>query len=567
MSTVPTQRVARHDVIVVGSGAAGMTAACVAAAEGRSVLLLEQSGLVGGTSAISGGMMWIPANHKMPAAGIDDDAEAARTYLSATAPRRNARLADVLIARGDEALRYLEERTSLKTRPVANYPDYYPAQPGSRPGGRVLEPLPFDGRALGEAFDRLRPPLPEFTLFGGMMISRDDIPHLRRIGRSLRSLVHVAGLVLAYGRQRLRAKRGTTLYLGNALAARLFRSVLDLGVDLRTDAQVVSLSMTEGRIDGLVARIDGRPTVFAADNVILATGGISHDRDLRARYTPLGAHRSATVARGDAPSGARIATAVGAHLSDPADGSAFWVPASFFKRGDGAAAVFPHTVTDRGKPGLIAVDRTGRRFVNEALSYHEFGLAQLRGGEDAMPAHLICDSAFIWKYGLGRIRPFSPSLRSAVASGYLAKADSIGGLASAIGVPVAVLEDTVRRYNVAAAAGDDPAFGRGGDRYQRHMGDAEVRPNPCVAPIVAPPFYAVEVHPADLGMAAGIVTNEHAQVVTADGSIVPGLFACGNDMHSVMGGAYPGPGITLGPAITFGYIAAMTACESARRLS
>jgi hypothetical protein len=550
------------DVIVVGAGAGGMTAACVAAAEGKSVLLLEQSDRVGGTTAISGGMMWIPNNHKMKAAGVGDDPEAVLTYLSRTAPRGSEVMIASMLAHGDEAIRYLEAHTSVQARPVPTYPDYYPQQPGSRPGARVLEPVPFDARRLGTNFTRLRPPLPEFMLFGGMMISREDIPHLRRVGRSARSTFHVAKLILSYGWQRLRAPRGTTLYLGNALAGRLFCSLLDLGVDLRTEAQAEALLTNDGRVAGVAAKIAGRDHTIAADSVILATGGISRDLELREGYTPPAARSlSATIDRGNAPSGARLAKRLGAAMSAPAEGGGLWVPASTFKRSDNSDGVFPHTVTDRGKPGLIAVDCKGRRFVNEALSYHEFGLAQLRNAEDAIPAHLICDSGFLWKYGLGRIRPFSRFLATDVHSGYLRRADTICGLANMIGVPPAALEATIARYNSAAADGEDPEFGRGGDIYQRHLGDGDVRPNPCVAPILKAPFYSVEVRPADLGLAAGLVTNDRAQVLAEDGAPIPGLLACGNDMHSVMGGAYPGPGITLGPAITFGYVAAMTAAH------
>lgn len=565
MNNANPTSVTQYDIIVVGAGAGGMTAACVAAAEGKSVLLLEQAARVGGTSAISGGMMWVPRNHKMHEIGIDDDLDSARVYLSRTAPYGALAMIEALLARGDEAIRYMEAHTSLKVRPVPTYPDYYPQQPGSKPGGRVLEPVPFDATALGADFKRLLPPLPEFMLFGGMMISREDIPHLRRIGKSMHSFLHVTKLILTYGWQRLRAHRGTTLYLGNALIARLFRSLLDLGVTLRTGATVDALLTRDGRVEGVAATVDGTHTAFSASSVILATGGISRDLELRARYTPKQARSlTATMDRGSAPSGAELAKHLGAMMSQPEAGSGLWVPVSSFTRKDGSTGVFPHTVTDRGKPGLIAVDCHGERFVNEALSYHEFGLAQLGRPDDAIPAHLICDSLFLWKYGLGRVRPFSRFLGADVASGYLRRAGSISELAVSIGVPPAALKATIARYNAAAANGDDPEFGRGGDIYQRHLGDGDVKPNPCVAPILKAPFYSVEVRPADLGMAAGITTNDRAQILASDGSIIPGLFACGNDMHSAMGGAYPGPGITLGPAITFGYIAAMEAAKKAR---
>lgn len=547
------------DVVVVGAGAAGLTAASIAAAEGCAVLLLEQADVVGGTTAISGGMVWLPANHKAAAEGRSDSLEAARTYLAHTVPGDDRARLEAFLAHADAALRDLEARTALRLQPVPTYPDYYPDLPGATVGGRVLEPVPFDACALGDAFALLRDPLPEFMLFGGMMISRQDIPHLRRVVKSPRSALHVAKLLLRYGWQRLRWRRGTTLYLGNALVARLLRSALDLGVTVHTGAAVEWLAAdATGRV-ATVRTADAagrRRTIAVRRGVVLATGGLSRDVDMRGRYVPDSAGMlSATVDGGAAPRGARLAHALGARLSPPTRDGAFWVPASTFTRADGSAGVFPHTVTDRAKPGLIAVDGNGRRFVNEAVSYHEFVRAQLAHANSAIPAWLVCDSRFLWKYGLGKIRPFALSVAADVAAGYLKRADTVAGLARQIGVPLDGLGATIAEFNRHAAAGEDPAFGRGGNVYQRSLGDADHKPNPCVAPIVAPPFYAVAVRPADLGMSAGIVTDAEARVLGADGAPIPGLYACGNDMASVMEGAYPGPGITLGPALTFGWLA------------
>lgn len=555
------------DVVVVGAGAGGLTAATIAAAEGCSVLLLEQADVVGGTTAISGGMVWIPANHKAAADGRGDSLAAARTYLDRTVPGANRERLEMFLARGDEALRDLEARTALRLQLVPTYPDYYPDLPGATSGGRVLEPVPFDARALGPAFALLRDPLPEFMLFGGMMISRQDIPHLRRAGKSLRSAVHVGKLLLRYGWQRLRARRGTTLYLGNALVARLLRSALDRGVTIRTGVSVRRLATgPNGRVSLLeVADAAGRRSwISARRGVVLATGGLSHDAELRRAYVPDRAGTlTATVDPGAAPRGARLAAAVGAQLSPPTQAGAFWVPASTFTRRDGSRGIFPHTVTDRAKPGLIAMDSTGRRFANEAVSYHEFVRAQLAHANSAIPAWLVCDRHFLWKYGLGKIRPFALSVRADIAAGYLKCGATLADLARAIGVPERALAQTVHDFNAHAERGEDPEFGRGGNIYQRALGDADQRPNPCVAPLKEPPFYAVAVYPADLGMSAGIVTDANARVLAADGSPIPGLFACGNDMASIMEGAYPGPGITLGPALTFGWLAGRAAAGRA----
>jgi succinate dehydrogenase/fumarate reductase flavoprotein subunit len=555
-----------YDVIVVGAGAAGMTAACTAAALGRSVLLVEHGEHVGGTTAISGGMVWIPANHKMREAGIEDDLERARSYLRSTVPGADGDATlQAFLARGDEAVRFLEAHTSVKLQPVPRYPDYYPECPGSTPGGRVLEPVPFDGRELGADFRLLRDPLAEFLLFGGMMISRQDLPILRRVNRSPAALWHATKLAARYARQRVSSHRGTSLYLGNALAARLLKSLRDLKVELVRSARVERLLIGDGRIHGVVLRQGaGELVVQAGGGVILATGGISHHPALRRQYVPASAGRlSATIASGAATGGAQLATAAGAQMSPTADTLAFWVPVSVGRRTDGSPAIFPHTVTDRAKPGLIAVNREGRRFVNEAVSYHEFVRAQLRDADRSIPAWLICDRRFLWKYGLGRVRPLALSVARECRSGYLHGASTLSELAQTIGVPTGAFVETVNRFNAGAQHGVDSAFNRGGDIYQRHLGDADQQPNPCVAPILAAPFYAVAVYPADLGMAAGVLTDEHARALRHDGTPIDGLYVCGNDMHSVMNGAYPGPGITLGPALVFGYLAASHACRRA----
>ncbi|EEA04081.1 fumarate reductase/succinate dehydrogenase flavoprotein domain protein [Burkholderia sp. H160] len=554
-----------YDLIVVGGGAAGLASASAGAAAGRRVLLVEHSGRIGGTTALSGGMIWIPNNHKIHETGLHDDADAARRYIEQTVPGAHSdpRMR-AFLRHGDAAIRYLEAHTQLKLRPVQRYPDYYPDLPGATAGGRVLEPIPFDGCELGPDFALLRDPLPEFMLFGGMMISREDIPKLRRFAKSPRAAWDVLKLVGRYALQRRRAHRGTSLVLGNALAARLFKSARTLGVTISLNTIVTRLVIVGDRVTGLHLRIGGESRIVHARAVVLATGGISHDAALRALFVPEEAgHRSATANAHAPRGGVRLAMAVGAALSPPShdvdDALAFWVPVSCWRRDDGTQAMFPHTVTDRAKPGLIAVNQQGKRFVNEAVSYHEFVRAQLRESNDATCAWLICDRRFLWKYGLGKVRPFALSTRREIASGYLRQARTLAALAHQIGVPPAAFQETVERFNAGARAGRDDEFGRGANIYQRHLGDADHQPNPCVAPIEHGPFYAVAVFPGDLGMAAGLMTDEHARVLRADGTPIEGLYACGNDMHSVMNGAYPGPGITLGPALVFGVIAAQHA--------
>ncbi len=548
-----------YDVVVIGAGAGGMTAAAVAAAEGLRVLVIEKSECVGGTTAWSGGMVWIPANAKMKQAGLEDSLSDAANYLATTVPEpENADLREVFLARGPEAVEYLEANTEVRLQPVKTYPDYYPEKPGATAGGRVLEPVTFDGARLGANFGRLRPPLPEFTLFGGMMVNRLDIPHLRKFGRSFRSTLRAMRLVSQYVLQRLRAPRGTTLHLGNALAARLYASLLARDVEILFGTRVEDLLIEASAVHGVrIADASGTRSVVARNGVVLASGGFSHDARFRARFFPGGAGLVSATAPAGTGDGLRLAMEVGASIGTHVANPAYWVPASLFRRSDGSHGVFPHTVTDRAKPGVIAVNSSGRRFVNEALSYHEFVLAMLRDGSGATggPFHLLCDRRFLWSYGLGRVRPFTRHISRYVKSGELIEALSIEDLARRLGIRKSVLSATLDGYNAHARMGLDPEFGRGSTIYQRHLGDADRSPNPCVAPIDQAPFYALRIYPADLGTAIGLKTDCDARVLGADGAAIPGLYACGNNMGSIMNGNYPGPGITLGPALTFGYIA------------
>lgn len=539
-------------MVVLGGGAAGMAAAALAAAEGLRVILLEKTGQLGGTTATSGGMVWAPGNAKAAAIGLPDSVEAARRYLGQTVPgTHNAAARAAFLAHAAAAIDALEARTELRFMPVASYPDYYPDREGAALGGRVLEPVPFDGAKLGRHFALLRPPLPEFMVFGGMMIGRADLVHFRNFARSFRSAARVARLLGAYGRQRLTHSRGTTLVLGNALAGRLFSSLLRLGVDVRLNHAAERLVMEDGRVSGV--RVRGE-TIRARRGVVLATGGFSHDPALRAELLPKAARFSAAHS-GNSGDGIRLARAAGGALDTSGEDSAFWTPVSRFIRRDGSEAIFPHTVTDRGKPGTIAVNAAGQRFVNEALSYHEFVRAMLRDEAARRATFLLCDHRFLRRYGLGPIPPFPFSPKPWQRSGYLVSAPDLAALARALGLNAAALEATVSRFNDDARAGIDRAFGRGSDAYQRYLGDPLHRPNPCLAPLATPPFHAIALYAADLGTAAGLAADQDARVLNPAGQPIPGLYACGNDMHSVMNGAYPGPGITLGPALTFAYLA------------
>ncbi|MBA3448530.1 MAG: FAD-dependent oxidoreductase [Pseudaminobacter sp.] len=544
------------DLVVVGAGAAGMTAAATAAAKGLSVAVVEKTALIGGNTSFSGGMIYIPDNAKMAEAGRPDDPKKAMRYLDLAVPTEDGRDARArFVAKGREAMAFLEANTEVRLKPVTFYPDYYPDLEGARDGLRVLEPVAFNAATLGSWFRRLRPPIPEFTILGGMMVAREDLPHFRKVYRSPRSLLRVARLVAEYGLQRLRHSRGSRLVLGNALAGRLLKSLLDRDVTIFTECETLEVVMRDGKATGLrVSDADGQRTIQARRGVMLATGGFSHDKNKRSAWLPAATSSDSPFAPGSTGDGLDLGVAAGGVVATENANNAYWSPASVYVRADGRKVVYPHTVTDRGKPGSLVVNKAGKRFTSEAVSYHRFGEALLRDGN--LPAWIICDSAFIWKYGLGAIIPFTRNLQSYQVAGYLTSAATLPDLARKLGIDGLGFAATMSGFNADAASGKDKEFARGEDIYARYLGDAERGPNPCLAPLLKPPFHAIELVLSDLGTAAGLRTDVHCRVLDAEERPIQGLYAIGNDMQSIMRGHYPGPGITLGPALTFGYLAA-----------
>lgn len=552
-----------YDVVIIGSGAGGMTAAAVAATCGLRAIVIEKTDCIGGTTAISGGMVWAPNTAKGSTVGGQDTPEQAAAYLEAVVgSKEGADLRRRYLAEAPKAIDFLERHTHVRLAPVPFYPDYYPDVPGATLRGRVLEPVPFDARELGGWFTLLRPPLPEFTLFGGMMVARADIAHFRNAFRSVRSTLRVLCLLARYGVDRVRFHRGTHLVLGNALAARLLKSLLDLNVSVRLNTTVTRLMLEGGRVVGVEAHSASGEVmrIGARLGVVLAAGGFSHNGDLRRQLLPAEAGDASAAAEGSTGDGLNLGRAAGGVVVGSNVNNAFWTPVSRFVRLGGERGVYPHTVTDRGKPGMLAVNKAGKRFTNEADSYHEFVQAMYRAHNQghAIPAYLICDRRALWKYGLGAVRPMAPRLGSYRRSGYLCEAPTLRALAQRLGVDADNLETTVAIYNRDAAEGVDTAFARGSNAYHKYVGDAANLPNPCMHPVKMPPFYAVALYPADLATAAGLWTSQGGEVLDGGGDPIAGLYACGNDMNSIMRGSYPGPGITLGPALVFGYLVAMT---------
>jgi succinate dehydrogenase/fumarate reductase flavoprotein subunit len=549
------------DVLVAGSGCSGMSAAITAKHSGLDVLIVEKEPRFGGTTARSGGWLWIPGTSLARAWGINEGPDEARTYLRHEAGNSyDAARVDAFLAAGPEAIDFFTSKTAVRFDMPLTFPDYDAEAPGGKQGGRSMVARPFDGRELGDHIKDIGAPLPELTVFGIMLGSGKDIIHFMRATKSLTSAVYVAKRLSKHFLNVLRYGRGMTLTNGNALAGRLAKSAFDLKIPLWLSSPVRELIIENGAVRGAIVERNGkRIRVFARRGVVLACGGFPHDIERRKAmfpHAPTGREHYSPGPTGNTGDGLRLAESVGGRVEDSLPNAAAWVPVSVTHRKDGSKGVMPHFI-DRAKPGVIAVMRDGARFANEGNSYHAFVQQMMKAAKpgEEIAAWLVCDHRALRQYGLGAVPPFPMPIGQYLNSGYLIKGDTLEELAAKAGIDAGGFVTTVAQFNNTAAEGRDPAYGKGSRAYNRYQGDANHGPNPCVAPIEQGPFYAIKMVIGDLGTYAGIRTDAQARALDAGGQVINGLYAAGNDMASIMGGNYPGAGITLGPALTFGYIA------------
>lgn len=552
------------DMLVIGSGAAGLSAAVTAAKGGAKVLVAEKASTLGGTSAWSGGWLWIPRNPLAREEGFDEPPEAPLAYLQHEMEGQpaDARLR-AFLQYGPEMIDFFRRHTAVQFLSGTRMPDFH-SGPGSAGGGRSVTAKPFDGRLLGDWLHRLRPPLETISLGGMGIAGGSDMAHFFNATRSPRSALYASRRLLRHGWQQLRAGRGQHLVNGNALVARLLRSALDAGVAFELNAPAQRLLGDERGVSGAVLRTDEGDVRVSARAVVLACGGFPHDRERlgeQLAHAPGGyGHFSAAppVNQGD---GIRLGEAAGGQFDGTLKSPMAWAPVSRVTLASGQQLVFPHLV-ERAKPGFMAVLPNGRRFVNEADSYHDFvaGLLAATPEGESPRAWLLADSRALRRYGLGQARPFPFSPKAWLRTGYLQCAPTLDALAERCGIDPAGLRESVSRFNGFAERGEDPDFRRGASAYNRAQGDGGV----TLGALREAPFYAVRILPGSLGSFSGLVTDEAARVLDAAQRPVSGLFAIGNDMASVMRGYYPSGGITLGPAMTFGYLVGKSVAAGCR---
>lgn len=548
------------DLIVVGSGAGGLLAAVRAADAGLTVLVVEKAAQLGGTSALSGGDIWIPCNHDQAKAGVQDTLEDAFLYVRTCA--RGLSSDDRILAyleSAPEMARYLDQ-IGIAFRCVPLYADYYPTLPGARPGGRTMDPIGFNAAKLGlEALEQVRPTNPGQLIMGRMNINAFDAHTMVAKERGANWVL--AKIMLRYFLDypwRWKTRRDRRQTGGQALIVGLYAALRQRSrITLLLATPMRELVQHDGRVDGIVVERDGKEVVLTARRgVLLAAGGFERNQAMRERYLPqpTDARWTATPPQGNTGDTIQAATAVGAalHLMEHSWG----VPTIEVPREDKYRPLF----VERSLPGCMVVNAQGKRFLDESGPYPEFQQAMFadhaaHGG--AIPAWIVFDADFRTKYPIGPLMPSMAMPDSRVRKSWwntlVWKGNTLDELAAAIGVDPAGLKTSAARMTTFAHTGKDLDFDRGGNVFDRYYGDVNVKPNPNLAPIAKPPFYAMKLWPGDIGTKGGLLTDRDGRVLDTGGKVIEGLYCVGNNSASVMGPAYPGAGSTLGPAMTFAY--------------
>lgn len=559
---------AEYDVVVVGSGAGGMTTALCAREQGLSAVVIDKDSLFGGTSAVSGGGIWIPNNHDIAPNGGSDSYEEALTYLThLIGDATPIEKIEAYLKHAPEMVKYVGAKFDLPFHSVVKYPDYYSEQPGGKVGWRSMEPYQLDAALLGDDYDRLRPAYPGTMLMGRLSMNQVEAHKLfsRGPGWVWLMIKMLAKYWSDFGWRR-KTKRDRRLTLGQALVARLRLALKKADIPLQLETGMDSLIEEGGRVVGVVVSRQGRKLRYRARRgVMLACGGFESNQQMREQYLPHPTSAAWSAAppinHGD---GIRAGQSLGAALKHM---NLVWGSPTVKKPG------VPQQITlfvERGMPGCVAINQEGRRFVNEAAAYPDFldaMYADQARGNHAAPCWLVFDATFRYKYPMGIFLPGQIEPDSKLPKDWLDqvyyRADTLDALAAKIGVDPSTLAQTVTTMNGYARTGVDTQFGKGGTPIDRYYSDPSVKPNTCLGPIVKPPFYAVKLDAGDIGTKGGLVTDSRARVLREDGSVIAGLYATGNTTAAVMGPKYPGAGSTLGPAMTFGYLGARDMAQAA----
>ena len=527
------------DIAVVGSGTSALTAALVASIHGAEVVVLEKSEQFGGSSALSGGQLWIPNNSYERAAGIVDTRESAFKYLKRLSVGRvEPGLIDAFLDNSPKALEFLVQSTPLQPRLRADEPDYHPEWPGASRGGRTLDPGLFDGRLLGSKYRNLRHN-PQYHLRGGVHTTSLEFERLMR-GEDL---------------SELKKRKPSTVALGEALVGSLRKGLLDRKVPVFLSCRATRLLQADARIVGVEVSMNGRrEEIQTRRAVVLAAGGFEWNQVMKRQYLASPSENSAgcPTNTGD---GIRMGMNVGAAVSLMEE--AWWFTL-ILKPGEKRGWL---TTSERTLPGSIMVNRAGKRFANEAMNYNDLGRVMLRLDSRTyertnIPAYLVFDANHRGHYSLIDVGPGASPPR------WVARGKTLAELAKRLGIDAVSLDQTVKKFNRGASEGRDPEFHRGESLYDRHWGDPSST-NPTLGALTKPPFYGVRVLAGDIGTKGGLRTNGKGQALNSDGEVIEGLYAAGNNMASVMGPGYAGSGATLGPCLTFGFIAGMNAISKA----